>query len=578
MRAFILHFLLWALTAALGAIGGWWFHERRARRWDLLFAYEKQLAQQTVTLLDRLLLDVRTGITEHSANLEKTSAAIGAIDPAAPDRSERAEAACHALTQTNCRLVDRLSIAEERLANQAAQIDSWLKTTATRPRGDDTLTARSTPLQRLREISADLAGEVGQHHHDVERVARQIDVEASADGAQVITAITEIMEATARMQQRIAAAEEKLQEQAQKLEMQAAIARTDGLTELGNRRAFDEELSRRRAESLRDGLPLSVVLIDVDHFKRLNDRHGHQAGDTVLRGLAETLRVIVREADVVTRYGGEEFALLLPHTPLDLAIRVAERAREGVASARYAFAKVEHHVTVSTGIAEITASEQADDIVRRADEALYRAKQAGRNRSYYHDGRMSRPVRPADAIHDSAGEGLCREPRGGTSPAGPISYHPRTPSGPALSNRTIFFADVSRRLAERKRGGSIFAVVLARIDNRSQLVEQFGGEVAEVICSTMARFLEALAREMDDRCLYDADTFGVLLPGTDHQTAVEIAERLRRGIDACRVRYGTADIHFTSTVAAADATAGDTATDILRAAEEALQASVPSRS
>ncbi len=176
-------------------------------------------------------------------------------------------------------------------------------------------------------------------------------------------------------------------------------ARTDPLTGLANRRALDEELERRIAQWQRRGTVLSLLLVDVDHFKRFNDRHGHQAGDEMLCLVAQTLRDTLREMDVVTRYGGEEFAAVLPETNLTEATRAAERVRQAVANTVVACDGEELHNTVSVGIAQATETDDAVSLIGRADDALYAAKEAGRNRTYAHNGETSLAInRLADSV------------------------------------------------------------------------------------------------------------------------------------------------------------------------------------
>jgi diguanylate cyclase (GGDEF)-like protein len=154
---------------------------------------------------------------------------------------------------------------------------------------------------------------------------------------------------------------------------------------LPNRRRFDET-SRRAVKSIgRTGKPLALLVVDADHFKRFNDRHGHAVGDEVLRGLARCLTASVhRPDDLAARVGGEEFALLLPDTDEEGAARIAAKVHETVATLGVASAGLTAGaVTVSIGLAVANGAgaEAMDDLYRRADAALYEAKTAGRNRT-----------------------------------------------------------------------------------------------------------------------------------------------------------------------------------------------------
>ncbi|MGD9694467.1 MAG: diguanylate cyclase [Thermoleophilia bacterium] len=151
---------------------------------------------------------------------------------------------------------------------------------------------------------------------------------------------------------------------------------TDGLTGLGNRRAFDEELARRLAEASRSGRPLSLCLLDIDKFKSYNDTFGHRAGDDALSAVAGTITASCRAADIACRYGGEEMAVLLPDTRLADAAEVAERLRRAVEAI-----PMEHRpVTVSIGVAATVGDCSAELLIEAADRALYAAKEGGRNR------------------------------------------------------------------------------------------------------------------------------------------------------------------------------------------------------
>ena len=151
---------------------------------------------------------------------------------------------------------------------------------------------------------------------------------------------------------------------------------TDALTGLKNRRAFDRMLATEHARVLRTRSSVGLLMVDVDHFKAYNDQYGHQAGDQALRAVAGAIQSEARTYDHVTRYGGEEFSVILPDTHVADARAVAERIRLAV----QALKGLHRPVTVSVGIAMSTAQSTPAELVSRADQALYQAKQAGRNR------------------------------------------------------------------------------------------------------------------------------------------------------------------------------------------------------
>jgi two-component system cell cycle response regulator len=162
---------------------------------------------------------------------------------------------------------------------------------------------------------------------------------------------------------------------------------TDGLTGVHNRRYFESRCLEEVQAARRSKLPLVCLLLDVDHFKRINDTHGHPAGDAVLRYVARLIRAQLRGSDVVARYGGEEFVLLLPATPLPAALDTAERIRRVIAAQSMPVQVAEPlRITVSIGAAllppapELDAAVHAAALVQSADQALYAAKQGGRNR------------------------------------------------------------------------------------------------------------------------------------------------------------------------------------------------------
>ena len=155
---------------------------------------------------------------------------------------------------------------------------------------------------------------------------------------------------------------------------------TDGLTQVANKRRFVDFLERELARATRHGRPLSLVLFDVDRFKRTNDEFGHLAGDRVLLGIASLAARQIRRDELIARYGGEEFAVVLPETGIDEAARFCERIRVLVEQERYEFEGKPLRATISLGVAALQASDSVDSLIGRTDAHLLRAKESGRNR------------------------------------------------------------------------------------------------------------------------------------------------------------------------------------------------------
>ncbi len=158
---------------------------------------------------------------------------------------------------------------------------------------------------------------------------------------------------------------------------------TDSLTGLANRRSLEGFLRSAQMSAMETGTPLSILMIDIDHFKKFNDTFGHQVGDQVLRLVGRVLQENVRECDLAARYGGEELMAILPGAPLDACAEAAERVRRRISEARLTRRTTGEEltsVTVSIGVAQFRMGESADRMIERCDRALYQAKRSGRNR------------------------------------------------------------------------------------------------------------------------------------------------------------------------------------------------------
>ena len=168
-----------------------------------------------------------------------------------------------------------------------------------------------------------------------------------------------------------------------------ALSLTDSLTGVGNRRRMEEALVIEIERAQRTGEKLCAFIADIDHFKRVNDSFGHEAGDKVLAAVGDLLRRQTRATDVVTRFGGEEFVVLLPHTNLEQAVANAERSRKLLEANR--IDPLPEPITASFGVAELASGESRDALLQRLDKALYKAKDQGRNRVIAAEGKIQDP-------------------------------------------------------------------------------------------------------------------------------------------------------------------------------------------
>ncbi len=180
--------------------------------------------------------------------------------------------------------------------------------------------------------------------------------------------------------ERVASMEQEASGFRQHLEEQRQKALLDPLTGLPNRAAWSERLDSELARWQRYGGELLLAVVDIDHFKRINDEYGHLAGDKVLKIIANELRKRLRKIDFIARFGGEEFVLLLPSTPLEGGLQLLETLRAGIEACPFHFKGERVTITLSAGISAFASGERSDQVFERADQALYRAKRGGRNR------------------------------------------------------------------------------------------------------------------------------------------------------------------------------------------------------
>jgi diguanylate cyclase len=450
-------------------------------------------------------------------------------------------------------------------------------------------------LGKLYDVAAKVAADVGEHNTRVQEINDELTASNVHEAEAVVTAVTRLIQTNEQMQTQLAEAKERIRQQSQRLESSAAEARTDVLTGLANRRAFDEEIEQRRGLLVSENATASLLMIDVDHFKKFNDAYGHQAGDRVLHGLGGLLARNAREIDTAARYGGEEFGVILPGMTAEEAAEIAQQIRQDVAASKFRHSGVDLKVTISAGVAQLAAGEDATAWIGRADAALYASKQAGRNCVSLHDGRRIRtldrgdaPVQaPVQAPPKAVAVSMPLPPRP-KPPVEPKAAQPRPekerriPSGSAEKvakvenscTRTTFCMVLGQRLAERRRGGPPVSVLMLRVDDEDDIRSRFGQQGGELTARIVMQFLSASFREMDLVAQYQDDTFAALLPHCELSNVVEIAERLRQALARCRFPVAGEAFRFTVSIAGASAIEDDDTERLLARTEEALGAAV----
>lgn len=382
--------------------------------------------------------------------------------------------------------------------------------------------------ERLRDLATGVASEVCEHSSRMGEITdnlRSLDVnDVEATGAGLVNALASIVTANDNLQKRLEKAEEQIAAQAREIHLHEAEARTDSLTKLANRRAFDDELRRRHSEATRTAGPMSLLLMDIDHFKRFNDTHGHLAGDEVLRSVGAQLADTCRDMDLPCRYGGEEFAVIMPATSISDARKAAERVRAAVEKLNIVFDEKQLKVTTSIGLAELTDGCTTAQLIRRADDALYQSKDAGRNCGHWHDGSEVYP--------------LDQEGRPKSNKRAPVA----TATLDAMPNRTKFAEELRRRMAESDRTEQPIAVVVAELEGSDQLKQTYGGEVAVAALEAAATVLTHSVREMDLVARLSDDRFSIMLPGGTSQSAELILSRANAAFAECPLKLD--DVEF----------------------------------
>lgn len=405
---------------------------------------------------------------------------------------------------------------------------------------------------QLRDLAKNVAVDVGAHNSLVSDISDQLG--SSTDGEAVEAAVVKILAANEKLQSRLEEAEQKIQTQAEEIRTQQSEALTDALTKLANRRAFDEALTKNISSFNDQRKPFSLLIFDVDFFKKFNDTHGHQAGDEVLRSVGRTLTQTVKTTDIPCRYGGEEFALILPNTRVDSARIAAERVRKAIEGMDVAFEGKSLKVTASIGIAEMMTGEDDIQVIRRSDECVYAAKEAGRNQCFWNDGQQCLPL---NAPTPKAVE---QKPQAKKTSAAKES----TEGG--LPNRETFVGELQRRVSESHRFSVSLSVMQISILDYAKLASEYGDAVGKLLLDSVAQFIRSSLRDMDLLGQLEPGDFIVMLPGSSEKEAQMVGGRVQTAISNCVIPLGGKELRLEVSHGVADVYPDDDADSMIERA------------
>jgi diguanylate cyclase len=233
-------------------------------------------------------------------------------------------------------------------------------------------------IQQTDKAASDSSKTLGSVRHNLTTTASHRDLLAAH--AILLEEIDRVISSNGALKLELDCSREILANQRQQIESLKTASRIDGLTQLANRSYFDEKLGEAIAMAKQEQVTFSLLLIDIDHFKNINDTFGHQGGDRVLKGIAFKMRSSVRESDFSSRFGGDEFAVILHKTRAGMAADVAWKLCMNLRESSFVLDETKVNVTVSIGVAEVCEGDTIEKLLGRADEALYKVKTGGRNR------------------------------------------------------------------------------------------------------------------------------------------------------------------------------------------------------
>lgn len=428
---------------------------------------------------------------------------------------------------------------------------------------------------RVADLAQSVASDVGDHAAKMQAISNDLaGIERGTEEADtaVFAALDQMLKANNELQQRLDVAEKQLAVQAAEIKAHESEARTDSLTGLANRRAFDDELRRRLAEWTRKSTPCTLLLLDIDHFKRFNDTHGHQVGDEVLRHVAKVLTAQCRDMDLPCRYGGEEFGVILPATEPSKACIVAERIRKAIEASATVCEGKKLNVTCSLGVAGTMGEDDPARLIRRADDALYASKNAGRNCGHWNTGAkhvsISAPEQatapPPEEIDDLEEKAAISQPA--------------KPAEPSVNTSgSTFVQMLKRRVTESHRFGIPISLMYVKIEDYDVIRKKYGILIARQVVDAAGPAFQRVLREMDIMSRLENGEFVIMLPGSTQSDVLHVLKRMRSAAASCILPMVDRQLELRFRQGIAELRTNESAQDLLARAREAANSPVPTQ-
>ena len=404
-------------------------------------------------------------------------------------------------------------------------------------------------LLAVQQVTEEVAARVGAHSKQV----HAISTELKTSGCDVAAILSRLISANESMEKQLENAESRLKDQAAMMEIHVTEARTDALTGLANRRAFDDEIQKHFQMFESQGMPATLLMLDIDFFKKLNDSYGHLAGDDVLKSTANLLAKAVRSGDSVARYGGEEFAVILPQSTALSVLRIGEQLRGTFSQFTPTIDNKTIHISASAGMAGLLPDDSIKSWIQRADDALYHAKSQGRNCGYWHDGKSFHRIGQPPAVPETKEE----------SPAGEAERQ--------LLSLSTFNDCLAMMLAENQREGQSLSVVLVRIDQFDKLTERFGTDKNRLLYHKIGRMLLARVGAKCHVACYGNDSFGMIMPNMRMDEAVVTGLKIRNAISATSINVAGKTINATVSMGVGDEHGGSPKRPLIDRVKDAVE-------